>query len=286
MIRPALDAASLRPVLLAPAGPLAALDVVAETASTQADLVERARSGRADPAVLVAERQTAGRGRAGRSWEAPARSALTVSFLLRPHVPSAALGWLPLLAGLAVVRTLGPGGVPARLKWPNDVLLPGGSDVDGYGRYRKVAGVLAEVVPDGGEVPAVVLGVGLNVDQEPGELPVPTATSLRLVGGAGMDRSELLVALTGELLSTLAQWEAADGDAVEAGLAGEYAEVSATLGSTVRVELAGGSGVVVGEALRVADDGALVVGTPDGERHVSAGDVHHVRRRDPGVPAR
>ncbi|WP_402464356.1 biotin--[acetyl-CoA-carboxylase] ligase [Isoptericola aurantiacus] len=282
MSRTPLDVAALRPALLAPTGPLGAVDVVDAVASTHTEMVARARAGAVASAVLVAEHQRAGRGRAGRTWQTPPRAALTASYLLRPHVPAGSLGWLPLLAGLAVVRTLGPGGVRARLKWPNDVLLPAHEAVEGLGRYRKVAGVLAEVVPDGGagDGPGVVLGVGLNVDQAAEELPVPTATSLRLVGGAGLDRGELLVALTGELFATLARWEAAGGDAEAAGLAGEYAEVSATLGTRVRVEPAGGGDAVVGEALRVADDGALVLATADGERVVTAGDVHHLRREE------
>ncbi|MEG3615600.1 biotin--[acetyl-CoA-carboxylase] ligase [Isoptericola haloaureus] len=289
MTRPPLDVASLRPALLAPTGPLARVDVVEAAASTHTDLVARARAGAEIPAALVAEHQQAGRGRAGRTWETPAHAALTVSFLLRPHVPTDELGWMPLLTGLALARTLRAEGVRAQVKWPNDVLLPAPTAVEGLGRFRKVAGVLAEVVPDAAPVtapgdpgdaddaPVVVVGVGLNVDQRAEELPVPTATSVALAG-RDLDRGELLVGLTGELFTLVARWEAAGGDAVEAGLAGEYAEVSATLGRTVRAELAGGAGSVEGEAVRVADDGALVLATAAGERVVTAGDVHHLRR--------
>ncbi|ANC30861.1 Bifunctional ligase/repressor BirA [Isoptericola dokdonensis DS-3] len=280
MSRTPLDVELLRRALLRPTGPLARLDVVAESASTHADLVARARTTTAQaPALLVAEHQTAGRGRAGRSWRTPPGAALTASWLLRPDVPGTALGWVPLLAGLAVVRALATTGVEARVKWPNDVLLPHADEIDGFGAFRKVAGVLAEAVP-GPAHPTVVLGVGLNVDQEAGELPVPTATSLRLAGTVA-DRGDLLAAVTTELLGLLGRLEAADGDATGCGLAEECAAASATLGARVRVELAGGAEVLEGTAVGLTDDGALVVATEgDGsvrERVVTAGDVHHLR---------
>lgn len=282
-MREPLDVAALRRALCRPRGPLARLDVVESTASTSSDLADRVRGGAAQvPAALVAEHQTAGRGRAGRTWQTPPRTALTVSFLLRPQVPRTALGWVPLAAGLAVVRTLAVLGCDARLKWPNDVLLPASTPVEGLGAYRKVAGVLAEVVPDGGapvdEPPAVVVGIGVNVVQRADELPVETATSLALAGAAA-DRTALLVGLTHEVTAAVGRLEAAAGDAAAAGLAQEYAAASATLGTRVRAELAGGDDVVVGRADRVADDGALVLATPGGERVVSAGDVHHLREQ-------
>lgn len=279
--REPLDVDALRHALCRPDGPLARLDVVGSTASTSSDLADRARAGSAQvPAALVAEHQTAGRGRAGRTWQTPAHAALTVSFLLRPQVPRAALGWVPLAAGVAVVRTLAVLGCEARLKWPNDVLLEASTPVEGLGAYRKVAGVLAEVVPDGGapadEPPLVVVGIGTNVSQQADELPVPTATSLALAGAAA-DRNALLVGLAHELTDAVGRLEAAAGDASGANLAQEYAAASASLGRRVRAELAGGDDVVVGIADRVAEDGALVLATPGGARVVSAGDVHHLR---------
>jgi BirA family biotin operon repressor/biotin-[acetyl-CoA-carboxylase] ligase len=281
MDRPPLDVTALRGELVAPAGPLAWLDVVATSPSTNTALVERARQDPDLPApgALVAEHQVAGRGRAGRTWETPARAALTVSVLLRPHVPPSALGWLPLVAGLAVVRAVREAGVEARLKWPNDVLVPAASDAEGFGPYRKVAGVLAEVVPGGG---VVVVGVGVNVSQSAAELPVPSATSLALAGvdpsdPTALDRGALLASLLRALTTDVARLEAAGGDAAVAGIAEDYARASATLGASVRAELAGSTSVVEGTAARIADDGALVVATRDGERVVTAGDVHHLR---------
>jgi BirA family biotin operon repressor/biotin-[acetyl-CoA-carboxylase] ligase len=264
----------------------ARVEVVETSPSTNAELVTAVRSDPAGwpaPSALVAEHQTAGKGRAGRSWETPARAGLTVSVLLRPQVPAEALGWLPLLAGLAVVRAVSDGGVTAAVKWPNDVLLPAVDTIAGLGLYRKVAGILAQVVPEaqgapGPEAPAVVLGIGLNVSQSAEELPVPTATSLALAGYPPPDRTDVLVRLLGEVHAVVRRWEKAGGDAAAAGLLDEYTAVSATLGSRVRVELAGGACTVAGEAVGLDRSGALVVRTESGEeRTVTAGDVWHLR---------
>jgi len=278
--RAPLDVPALRRDLLAPRGPLARLDVVEVSASTNTELADAVRAdpgGWPAPAALVAEHQAAGRGRAGRAWQTPPRAALTVSVLLRPRLAPPQLGWLPLLAGLAVVRAPGAAGADgAALKWPNDVLLPAADDAPGLGRFRKVAGVLAEVVPHVAG-PAVVVGVGLNVDQTAAELPVPTATSVALAG-SDVDRGALLGGLARELVAAVGRLEAAGGDAAGAGLAAGYAAASATLGTPVRAELAGGNEAVEGEAVRVAADGSLVLATAAGERTVTAGDVHHLRR--------
>lgn len=267
----------------------ARVEVVETSPSTNAELVAAVRDDPAAwpaPSALVAEEQTAGRGRAGRSWETPPRASLTVSVLLRPRVPAESLGWLPLLAGLAVVRAVSDGGVTAAVKWPNDVLLPAADAVAGLGPYRKVAGILAEVVPEApdasgavpGAAPAVVLGIGLNVSQSADELPVPTATSLALAGHPRPDRTDVLVRMLGEVHAVVRRWEEAGGDVVAAGLLAEYAAVSATLGTRVRAELAGDAGVVEGEAVGLDGTGALTIRTDAGEeRTVTAGDVWHLR---------
>ncbi|WP_285102816.1 biotin--[acetyl-CoA-carboxylase] ligase [Promicromonospora sp. MEB111] len=266
----------------------ARVEVVETSPSTNAELVAAVRDDPAAwpaPSALIAEHQTAGRGRAGRSWETPPRAGLTVSVLLRPRVPAGSLGWLPLLAGLAVVRTVSDGGVTAAVKWPNDVLLPAVDTVAGLGLYRKVAGILAEVVPEGpdaggaaGAAPAVVLGIGLNVSQSAEELPVPTATSLALAGYPRPDRTDVLVRMLGEMHAVVRRWEEAGGDVVASGILAEYTAVSATLGTRVRAELAGDSGVLEGEAVGLDGTGALTIRTDTGEeRTVTAGDVWHLR---------
>ncbi|MBE1877144.1 biotin--[acetyl-CoA-carboxylase] ligase [Myceligenerans pegani] len=271
------------------------IEVVDESGSTNTELVAAVRADPGAwpaPSALVAEHQTAGRGRAGRSWASPPHASLIVSTLLRPAVPAERLGWLPLLAGTAVVRAVSAddGGGPddgawgLAVKWPNDVLVRADSPVTGLGGYRKVAGILAEVVPEivpaggAGEPAAVVLGIGLNVSQTAAELPVETASSLALAGYGDLDRTALLAALLREVAVVVDRWEAAGGDPVTSGLADECARVSATLGTRVRAELAGDAGVVEGEAVRLDATGALVIRTAAGqERVVSAGDVHHLR---------
>ncbi len=260
-------------------GRLSTVQVVERTGSTSSDLVAAARAGAPDRSVLVADHQVAGRGRAGRTWETPPGVALTVSVLLRPSVPAHALGWLPLIGGLAVVRALAGVGVEAVLKWPNDVLLPGvgTDDLPGWGRDRKVAGVLGDVVPGtGGEPHAAVLGIGVNVAQGRERLPVPSATSLA-AEGCVVARADLLARLLAALADLDDAWRGADGDAVAADIAAECAAVCATLGSPVRVLRPGGE-VLEGHAVSLGEDGALRVADASGAVHVVlAGDVERVR---------
>ncbi len=260
-------------------GRLGSVRVVERTGSTSTDLAAAARAGAPDRSVLVAEHQVAGRGRAGRTWETPPGVALTVSVLLRPSVPPHALGWIPLIGGLAVVRALAGLRTEAVLKWPNDVLLPGVGDEDlpGWGRDRKVAGVLGEVVPGAdGEPHAAVLGIGVNVAQGRDTVPVPSATSLA-AEGCVVERADLLARVLTALADLDDAWRAAEGDAVAADIAAECAAVCATLGSPVRVLRPGGD-VLEGQAVSLGEDGALRVADASGLVHVVlAGDVERLR---------
>jgi BirA family transcriptional regulator, biotin operon repressor / biotin---[acetyl-CoA-carboxylase] ligase len=274
--RPPLREDALRAALLPPSGPFARLDVVPRTGSTNADVVAAAAAEPAmwpDLSVLTTDHQDAGRGRLQRMWDAPARAALTVSVLLRPAVGTSAWSWLPLLAGTAVAETVRRiAGVDAGLKWPNDVLVR-----DPDGQARKVCGVLGEVVLDGGSARAVVVGIGLNVSQGRDELPVATATSLRLAGAATTDRDTLLRAVLRSLATTYAAWTEAGADVAASGLAARVREACWTLGERVRVELPGGR-MLTGTAEELDDDGRLIVRTPTFVTHaVAAGDVVHLR---------
>lgn len=264
--RPPLSQRALTRALVRPGSLWSSLTVVGRTGSTNADLADAARAGAPEGTVLVTEYQSAGRGRLGRTWSAPPRSGLMFSVLLRPRVPPARLGWLPLLVGVAgatAVRRIAE--VDVRLKWPNDLLAG----------ERKLAGVLAERVESGGDG-AVVVGMGLNVSLRREELPVPTATSLALEGAACTDRDPLLRAVLREIERHYRDWTAADGDADAAGLRSAYLAASATVGREVRVELPGDR-VLTGTATGVDESGCLLVRTGDGERAVSAGEVVHVR---------
>ncbi|HEY0890707.1 MAG TPA: biotin--[acetyl-CoA-carboxylase] ligase [Nocardioides sp.] len=248
------------------------VEIEQETASTNAIVVERARAGEAEGLVLATEHQTAGRGRLDRTWETPARSALTFSVLLRPpaEVPTERWPWLPLMTGLAVAETLREEGFLAGVKWPNDVLV---HTADGE---RKVCGILVERIeaPTGStsEVgPAAVIGIGLNTSQRAGEIPVETGTSLELLSAAPVDRSTLLARLLRRLLDRYGDWQV-DPD----GLAAAYSAASVTLGREIRAELPGGD-ALLGTAVAIDPIGRLVVRTPEGESAVGAGDVVHVR---------
>ncbi|MEU4527586.1 biotin--[acetyl-CoA-carboxylase] ligase [Micromonospora ureilytica] len=281
--RPPLSAARLRRALVAPNGPWARLELRAETGSTNADVAEAARADEPEGLVVVAERQTAGRGRRGRVWQSPARAGIATSVLLRPGeaVPDrgwlpatpTGYGWLPLLAGVALVETVARlAELEATLKWPNDLLIDD----------AKCAGVLAEAVPGRApdQPPAIVLGIGLNVTLRADELPVnPTglpATSLQLAGAVATDRDPLLRALLRSVADWYDRWRSAGGDAVASGLRDAYLAACSTIGREVRVLLPNGDSLT-GTATGVDPDGQLMVTTSTGARTLAAGDVLHLR---------
>ena len=266
-----LSASALRDSVLTGSRLYTAVDVVERTGSTNADLLAAARTGAAAGTVLIAEEQTAGRGRLDRSWHSQPGAALTFSVLLRPAgVPPASRGWLPLLTGVAVASALeAVTGIGVSLKWPNDVLAAAGVP----GRTGKLAGILAELAGD-----AIVVGVGLNVSGTQDELPVGQATSLWLQGVSDPDRQAIATAILRELERWYLRWvEAAPrGDAAASGLRAEYLRSCSTLGRDVRVQLPGG-GALTGRACDVDSVGRLLVSADDGMHAVSAGDVVHVR---------
>jgi BirA family biotin operon repressor/biotin-[acetyl-CoA-carboxylase] ligase len=260
--RPALDARALSAALTRDSGLWRSLEVVDSIGSTNAELLARAAAGADEGLVLVAEHQEAGRGRLDRTWISPPRAGLTVSFLVRPDVPAARRGWLPLLTGVALAESVGEAtGVRASVKWPNDLLA-----LDG----RKLAGILAEASGDG-----VVVGTGLNVNTDADELP-DTGTSLSLVTGAPVDRGPLLLAFLRAIERRYRAWTDALGDPVASGLARDYLAWSSTVGTTVAVTLPDGS-TLEGVAQAVDWDGRLVVATPGGTVELASGDVRHVR---------
>jgi len=235
------------------------LDVVASTTSTNADVAALARVGEEAGHVLVAEDQTAGRGRLDRRWTSPPRSGLLLSVLLRPRPPAATWPLLPFVAGVAAAEAVrAVAGLEAELKWPNDVLVAD----------RKLGGILTERVGD-----AVVVGIGVNVSLRVDELPVPQATSIGLAGGV-TDREALLKELLRALARRYETWEGADG--APHAILPVYRDICATIGRTVVAHLPGGH-QLAGQVSGVDDDGRLLIDTDDGTKAVSAGDVVHVR---------
>ncbi len=259
--RPPLRERDLQRALLRHPSVWSSIRVVDSVGSTNAEVASLARSGAEAGTVLVAESQTAGRGRLDRVWTAPPRSGLTFSLLMRPAVDAATWGWFPLLAGVAVAGAVGAlAELDLRLKWPNDVLVG----------ERKLAGILAERVDD-----AVVIGIGLNVSLRAEELPVAHATSLRLEDSAVIDRMPLLLAVLRTTARLYDEFAAASGDADASGLRSSDRGLCAPVGRPVRAELPGGR-AVAGTAVDVDASGRLVLDTPDGTEAIGAGDVVHV----------
>ncbi|WP_427133113.1 biotin--[acetyl-CoA-carboxylase] ligase [Pseudarthrobacter sp. S9] len=281
--RPPLDLNALSDAAFLSAKGIPQLTVVESTGSTNADLLRGVTEDpRAWPdlSVLAAEYQSAARGRLDRRWEAPARSAVSVSVVLRPvnaegrPLPTQSYSWLSLLAALALRQALlDTAGIPAELKWPNDVLVRG----------RKIAGILAQLGPLGdGAAPPVVLGTGLNVTLTEAELPVPTATSVLLEDPATVDRTELLKSYLSHFAVLYRSFCNADGDPA-AGMAGgpslhkRVEAVLTTLGKQVRAQLPGDH-EIIGHASRLDEYGSLMVVDAAAHEHVvTAGDVVHLR---------
>jgi BirA family biotin operon repressor/biotin-[acetyl-CoA-carboxylase] ligase len=222
-------------------------------------------------AVLLADYQTAGRGRLDRRWDAPPGAALLFSVLLRPGWPAERALWLVMLAGLAAVEVIeAVVGLPARLKWPNDVVL------DQDGQWRKVGGLLVDTALDShGRLVSAILGLGLNVNIPATALP-PAAmlpTSLMIAAGRSVARRPLLVALLERLEQ---RYEAARRG--ESPLSAWKAQLI-TLGQAVTVSSAGAGAAGAGESLAgTAEDtdewGRLLVRDETGRLHtVAAGDV-------------
>lgn len=230
---------------------------VAETGSTNADLLTAAAQGAAHGTVLVTDHQTAGKGRLGRVWDAPPGSNLLVSVLFRQGFEPDAAHQLTQRVAVAAARAAERlAGVSPQLKWPNDLLVDG----------CKLAGILAQAGVVAGRVDHVVVGMGLNLGWAP-------EGAARL---EGVERDAFLVGWLDELAAGFER-PADDPDDVAA----EYRRRLVTLGQRVRVELPGRADLL-GTATEVLADGTLVVVDDGGGRHtVSAGDVHHLRPAQP-----
>ena len=244
----------------------ASVEHVETTGSSNADLMARAR-GAADGTVRITDHQTAGRGRLGRRWDAPPGANLLVSVLVRPDWPPENHPLVTPALAVATVDALAGMGVPAAVKWPNDLVVEGGP------APGKMAGILAEY--SGGPPAAVIIGLGLNLAwPTAGDDAPPGATSLRACGHT-VDRWDLLaVVLTG--------FDAQLVDLAAAGGPDRLREAhlgwSATIGRWVRAETA--TGTVEGAAVDISADGSLLIRPADPASNlvpVAAGDVTHLK---------
>jgi len=235
------------------------------TSTTNVDAADLVRAGAVSMSCVVAEEQTAGRGRLDRAWVSPQFGGLWMSVVIRDSdVDPARWTWLPLAAGLAARDAIAEqSGIDVALKWPNDLVL---NPREGQGTLRKLGGVLSERLSD---VDAFIVGIGINVAIEDDELPTPEASSL-LVAGGSTDREALLAGVLVELDARVSQWRS--GDPL---LEVNYLRACASIGRQVSARLPDGE-TVAGLAADIAPDGALVINTPDGKvRSIIAGDVIH-----------
>jgi BirA family biotin operon repressor/biotin-[acetyl-CoA-carboxylase] ligase len=232
-----------------------------ECDSTNRIAAEWAGEGAADGSIVITDHQTAGRGRLARSWSSVPGAGLQFSIVLRPQLASDSLGLLNLVAGSALAIAAAALGLPAKLKWPNDLILDG----------RKAAGILAETVPGSDEFASVILGIGVNVNHRAEDFPeelASSATSFRIASGKQFDRIEVLAAFLSEFgprYSGLA-WARTHE------VIGEYRSLCDTIGRNVRVHLSDRE--IESRAVGVDDGGALLL--ESGER-ITAGDVIHLR---------
>jgi BirA family biotin operon repressor/biotin-[acetyl-CoA-carboxylase] ligase len=230
--------------------------VLASTASTNDDARKLAAAGAPHGAVVIAEHQTAGRGRGSHRWHSPAGENIYLSVVWRPRLEFSRMALFALAAGHAILRVVDRqlGGERARIKWPNDV----------YVDDRKIAGVLAEAVVGGAQA-VVILGVGLNVlaSEFPGELGA-TATSLQMAGGRSIDRDQVAAQALFHIEHSCRSLERGE----DATLVAELSRRDWLVGKSV---VAGGlSGVAAG----IASDGALRIRDAAGAVHcVVSGDV-------------
>ncbi|PRY68874.1 BirA family biotin operon repressor/biotin-[acetyl-CoA-carboxylase] ligase [Glaciihabitans tibetensis] len=257
---------------------LATLVYEAESTSTNDDLLRLADDA-AEFTVVATLSQTAGRGRLGRVWVAPPGQTLAASLLLKPRLRAGeplaveAFGWLPLLAGLAMTRSVGAllPHANVTLKWPNDVLIDG----------KKVAGLLAELLPS---LAGVVIGSGVNLAIPASELPTPVSTSMGLHDHDGSlpegeDLADQVLAAYLQAVRVLYDdYLRFGGDAEASGLLADVSEKCSSLGQQVRVELPGGV-ALFGVAIALDQSGRLLVKrSADGAvQAVAAGDVTHLR---------
>jgi len=232
-----------------------------EIASTNEEAARLARAGAPEGTLVVAECQTAGRGRLGRQWVSPPNANLYASFILRPPIPPGAAPQISLVAAIAVSRALAAvGAADVAIKWPNDCLLGG----------RKVAGILTEMDAEVDRVRAVVLGIGVNLNMTIEAFPAElreTATSLLLATGAQIDRVGFAARLCDDLEEVYDRFVEAGFEALVA----EWEARSCLTGREVTVDCSGRhiTGIVRG----LDPDGRLVLDGPQGEERIVAGDV-------------
>lgn len=250
MVREALNESAINATLR---GSYWRVSVFQTVASTQTELIGKENLQHGD--VFVTEYQSAGRGRLDRTFEATESSALLFSLYIEPKRNKMEWSAVPLLTGLSLVTALTKldQTIAANLKWPNDLLIG----------ENKVAGILAEARANG-----VMVGIGLNVEMSQSELPVPTATSLKLENCAELNRNVILPEILKNLALIIELWDGGSNIVFE-----QYRQVSSTLGKEVEVHLPSGE-IITSRATGISNIGELQLANG---AQVNVGDVIHLR---------
>ena len=237
--------------------------VIDSTTSTNYEMECMARNAKPEGSVIFAETQTGGRGRMGRKWSSPRRKGLWLSVLLRPPLTADECTQITIAAAVALVISLkNISGVKPEIKWPNDILVNG----------KKISGILTEMSSEPDHVKYVIVGIGVNVNQSSDDIPAnirSNATSLKMVSGKIIDRSQLATDILHELDNCYKK--VVTGKFVEIGET--WSSYCSTLGKRVSIEI--GSRKIIGCAEALDETGALLVRTQHGRiERIIGGDIN------------
>ena len=233
--------------------------------STNSELLAYGREGGLEGSILVADHQSSGKGRLGRTWSDEPGSSLLMSVLLRPKVAFDLYFFVSMILGISLVESLHERGVDAKLKWPNDLLVG----------EKKLAGILSEI--ETGQENLLVIGVGVNLNQSSvqlAELQRP-ATSVAEVTGRSMDLQARLDFASEVVKRFQVKYEMLQASKGKGDLISAYRSHSATIGKFVRVEFVDGE-TLLGNCLDITERGELMVEVDSCIRLVDSADVHHL----------
>jgi BirA family transcriptional regulator, biotin operon repressor / biotin---[acetyl-CoA-carboxylase] ligase len=233
-----------------------------EVESTNTEALHLAQQGADEGTVVIAEAQSAGRGRLDRSWESPPAMNLYLSVVLRPDIPAASASLIPLMVGVAVADVISQyGQQPVRLKWPNDILIGG----------KKICGILTEMRTRTDRVAFIIAGIGVNLNMQKLHFPRElreTATSLRIETAMDIDRLDFAV----RLFETLGNWYRVFLNRGEAAIREKWLQYADIVGK--RVEVVFKETVQHGTVAGLDENGALLLEGEAGVQQVLAGDVY------------
>ena len=235
-----------------------------EVVSTQLLAHEAAAKGAPEGTLVLAELQTGGKGRLGRQWHSPRGSGIWMSLIVRPQIPLPKTPQMTLLTAVAIARTIQEEtGLQVRIKWPNDLFIGD----------KKVCGILTELHAEADQVHYLVIGIGINVNNEAADFPEPLAqiaTSLRIESGTKVDRLQLLQRFCANFEETYDRYLQRGFQPVKE----EWESLSYTIGRWVSVQTISQS--LEGRAVGLDDEGVLLLEDEAGNRHkVYSADVHY-----------